>query len=308
MTKYFLEKNYIHRIVADFTALTAINVTGRDSGLLVQVIGEGLFGLESPGVATPNGRDVIVGSGGAVWLRLTQENLKTTAAGDIATAANLAGGSIYTIPYQLNTGVTDYLPATPNSVFTTDGSGLPYPRNSLPENVTIGDSKCYDPVTAANIKLDTSLDNLYNFAKTTEVVSITPAVFNDNPAASSWQIIPGSAFTLQTGSYQITYKIDAGLFASPGAAENSKISVKTALYESSVAPIVLTELNAFQSSPSEGFPFDDTFQSAVMTYTLDVISTTTFELAMSRNVLGPDPSSSFGVQLSNMLIQHLKIG
>jgi len=86
-----LEKYYEHRPVADLTELAAVSTVGMVNGVIVQVGASGFFQLQIPAVATPDGRDVIAGNGGGVWLRQTLAALETTVGGAIAIASGGTG-------------------------------------------------------------------------------------------------------------------------------------------------------------------------------------------------------------------------
>ena len=87
-----LEKYYEHRPVADLTSLGAISTVGIVNGVIVEVASDGLFQLQIPAVATPDGRDKIEGNGGGVWLRQTIPVLTTTVGGAIALSSGGTGG------------------------------------------------------------------------------------------------------------------------------------------------------------------------------------------------------------------------
>jgi len=99
-----LELYFQHAPVADLTALAVVVTTGIVNGVIIEVAGAGLFEFQFPAVATPDGRDVIAGSGGGVWRRQTVQALTTVTDGRIAI------GSLQTqqTPVQLtvNTNIT----------------------------------------------------------------------------------------------------------------------------------------------------------------------------------------------------------
>ena len=78
-----LELYFEHAPVADLTALAAVSTVGIVNGVIIEVAAAGLFEFQTPAVATPDGRDVIAGLGGGVWIRQTLPALKTTAGGAI---------------------------------------------------------------------------------------------------------------------------------------------------------------------------------------------------------------------------------
>lgn len=78
-----LELYFQHSPLADLSELALISTTGMVNGLIVEVAEAGLFQFQTPAVATPDGRDVITGNGGGVWIRQTLSALNTTAGGAI---------------------------------------------------------------------------------------------------------------------------------------------------------------------------------------------------------------------------------
>lgn len=78
-----LELYFQHSPLADLSELALISTTGMVNGLIVEVAEAGLFQLQMPAVSTPDGRDVITGNGGGVWIRQTLSALNTTAGGAI---------------------------------------------------------------------------------------------------------------------------------------------------------------------------------------------------------------------------------
>ena len=78
-----LELYFQHAPVADLTSLAAISTVGMVNGLIIEVSSSGFFELQTPAIATPDGRDVIAGTGGGVWLRQTLPTLTTTTGGQI---------------------------------------------------------------------------------------------------------------------------------------------------------------------------------------------------------------------------------
>jgi hypothetical protein len=83
MTTKNLELYFQHAPLADIAALAATSTVGMVNGLIVEVAAAGLFEFQTPAVATPDGRDVITGNGGGVWLRQTLPALTTTVGGAI---------------------------------------------------------------------------------------------------------------------------------------------------------------------------------------------------------------------------------
>lgn len=83
MTTKNLELYFQHAPLADIAALAATSTVGMVNGLIVEVAAAGLFEFQTPAVATPDGRDVIVGNGGGVWIRQTLPALTTTTGGAI---------------------------------------------------------------------------------------------------------------------------------------------------------------------------------------------------------------------------------
>ena len=81
-----LELYFQHAPVADLTALAAVSTVGIVNGVIIEVAAAGLFEFQTPAVATPDGRDVIAGLGGGVWIRQTLPELVTTAGGKIDTS------------------------------------------------------------------------------------------------------------------------------------------------------------------------------------------------------------------------------
>lgn len=78
-----LELYFQHAPLADIAALAATSTVGMVNGLIVEVAAAGLFEFQTPAVSTPDGRDVITGNGGGVWIRQTLPALTTTAGGAI---------------------------------------------------------------------------------------------------------------------------------------------------------------------------------------------------------------------------------
>lgn len=78
-----LELYFQHAPLADLAALAATSTVGMVNGLIVEVAAAGLFEFQTPAVATPDGRDVITGNGGGVWIRQTLPALTTTTGGAI---------------------------------------------------------------------------------------------------------------------------------------------------------------------------------------------------------------------------------
>lgn len=83
MTTKNLELYFQHAPLADIAALAATSTVGMVNGLIVEVAAAGLFEFQTPAVATPDGRDVVTGNGGGVWIRQTLPALTTTAGGAI---------------------------------------------------------------------------------------------------------------------------------------------------------------------------------------------------------------------------------
>ncbi len=78
-----LELYFQHAPLADLAALAATSTVGMVNGLIVEVAAAGLFEFQTPAVATPDGRDVITGNDGGVWIRQTLPALTTTTGGAI---------------------------------------------------------------------------------------------------------------------------------------------------------------------------------------------------------------------------------
>jgi hypothetical protein len=83
MTTKNLELYFQHAPLADLAALAATSTVGMVNGLIVEVAAAGLFEFQTPAVSTPDGRDVITGNGGGVWIRQTLPALTTTTGGAI---------------------------------------------------------------------------------------------------------------------------------------------------------------------------------------------------------------------------------
>jgi hypothetical protein len=79
-----LELFFQHAPVADLASLAAVSTVGMVNGLIIEVSSVGFFELQTPAIATPDGRDIIAGTGGGVWLRQTLPVLTTTTSGQIA--------------------------------------------------------------------------------------------------------------------------------------------------------------------------------------------------------------------------------
>ena len=86
-----LELYFQHAPVADLTALALVDTVGIVNGVIIEVAAAGSFEFQTPAVATPDGRDVIAGLGGGVWIRQTLPALTTTAAGAMAIGAGGTG-------------------------------------------------------------------------------------------------------------------------------------------------------------------------------------------------------------------------
>lgn len=78
-----LELYFQHAPVADLTALAAVTTTGMVNSVTIEVASDGLFSFQTPAILTPDGRDVIAGLNGGVWVRQSLPYLKTTTSGQI---------------------------------------------------------------------------------------------------------------------------------------------------------------------------------------------------------------------------------
>ena len=116
MTTKNLETYFQHAPAADLTALAAVNTAGIVNGVIIEVAAAGLFEFQTPAVATPDGRDVISGLGGGVWIRQTLPALKTTAGGSI----NFASGGTSAATQQL---ALDAIAGATTSTYYLRGNG-----------------------------------------------------------------------------------------------------------------------------------------------------------------------------------------
>ena len=89
-----LELYFQHAPTANLTTLAALSTVGMVNGVLIEVISDGVFTLQTPAVAIADGRDVITGSGGGVWIRKTLPALTTTAVGGAITIAKGGTGEV----------------------------------------------------------------------------------------------------------------------------------------------------------------------------------------------------------------------
>ena len=89
-----LELYFQHAPTANLTTLAALSTVGMVSGVLIEVLSDGVFTLQTPAVAIADGRDVITGSGGGVWIRKTLPALTTTAVGGAITIAKGGTGEV----------------------------------------------------------------------------------------------------------------------------------------------------------------------------------------------------------------------
>lgn len=89
-----LELYFQHAPTANLTTLAALSTVGMVNGVLIEVISDGIFTLQTPAVAIADGRDVITGSGGGVWIRKTLPALTTTAVGGAITIAKGGTGEV----------------------------------------------------------------------------------------------------------------------------------------------------------------------------------------------------------------------
>jgi hypothetical protein len=89
-----LELYFQHAPTANLTTLAALSTVGMVNGVVIEVISDGIFTLQTPAVAIADGRDVITGSGGGVWIRKTLPALTTTAVGGAITIAKGGTGEV----------------------------------------------------------------------------------------------------------------------------------------------------------------------------------------------------------------------
>lgn len=89
-----LELYFQHAPTANLTTLAALSTVGMVNGVIIEVISDGIFTLQTPAVAIADGRDVITGSGGGVWIRKTLPALTTTAVGGAITIAKGGTGEV----------------------------------------------------------------------------------------------------------------------------------------------------------------------------------------------------------------------
>ena len=78
-----LELYFQHAPVANLATLATIDTTGIVDGEYIVVSSAGIYKLQKPAVLTPDGRDVILGSGGGVWVRQSLPALVTNTNGAI---------------------------------------------------------------------------------------------------------------------------------------------------------------------------------------------------------------------------------
>ena len=130
-----LELFFQHAPAADLIALAAIDTTGIVDGIIIEVSDSGFFKFQTPAVATPDGRDVITGNGGGVWIRLTLPAMITNTNGAIDITV---GGTGKTTPQDAINELVG-APAAARTFLRSDGADVtmsPIEAADLPSTLT----------------------------------------------------------------------------------------------------------------------------------------------------------------------------
>jgi hypothetical protein len=188
MTTKNLELYFQHAPTADLTALALLSTVGMVNGLIVEVAAAGLFEFQTPAVATPDGRDVITGNGGGVWIRQTLPRLNTSVGGTIAASS-------------LSTVVN-------NAVLSTSSIGVSGWNTTLPA-VAAGTCTCTDPTTSSSDSIDNALSNVYSAITPPLTYTAHVSAFSLDPTSAVDQTITGAQIVLPAGKYLISYSLSS---------------------------------------------------------------------------------------------------
>lgn len=233
-----LELYFQHAPLADLAALAATSTVGMVNGLIVEVAAAGLFEFQTPAVATPDGRDVITGNGGGVWIRQTLPALKTTSGG----AIDFTSGGTSALTQQT---ALDAIAGAVTSTYYLRGNGTHVVMNTIQAGdvPTLNQSTTGTAAKATNIAGGTAKDIPYQTAADTTsfIAAAASSVF-----VTDGSEVPSLSTTLPA--------VAAGACTCTDPTTSSSASINSALanvYSAIVPPDTYTaHVSAFSLNPA----------------------------------------------------------
>jgi len=189
----------------------------------------------------------------------------------------------------------------------TNGSGVPSMSTTAPA-FNSGATICTDPSTSGPNALNTALLNVYNHAATPNLVN-TEAYLAGTYFLSqlfTWQLIPNTIITLNTGRYLISYNANTRLIGVYTGGTDTALTLDTSIYQVGVG--ALTKTNA--TTCPHYTRLDDNFWvygHGSSSTIIDVASTTSYQVAALITSFEPFSGSIENTVVSDVSINAVKI-
>jgi hypothetical protein len=209
-----LELYFQHAPTANLTTLAALSTVGMVNGVVIEVISDGIFTLQTPAVAIADGRDVITGSGGGVWIRKTLPALTTAAVGGAITIAKGGTGEV------TQQAAIDSLAGAVTSTYYLRGNGT----HAVMNTIQAGDVPTLNQNTSGTASKATNIvggdTNHIPYQTATDVTNFISDA-NDSVLVTSNAGLPSLSTTLPA--------VEAGSCTCTDPTTSSSASINTAL-------------------------------------------------------------------------------